>query len=91
MWARFLLPARTILFLFTTIRSIDKTMIKTPRTNRDTPLVEVNGETNAADEPVAMLTCSGEAVGVGVGIAVGVGVGVGLIGAGVAEVFVVTP
>lgn len=81
MWARVLPPLLTILFRFTTIKSIDKTIKRIPVTRRETPLVDEKGETKVTDEPTSSICC-----GVGMGVRVGVGVGVGVeVGLGVAE------
>ena len=58
----------------TTTISIDRTIIRTPNTRRETPLVEVNGETNVTDDPAPF------AMGGGVGVGAIDGTGVGTLG-----------
>lgn len=82
MWARDLPPDLTILFLLTTIRSIDKAIIKRPKIKSEIPFVDENGDTNVTEEPDALERLSigvgaGEVVGCGVGEIVGVGLGFG--------------
>ena len=48
-WASVLPPILAILFLRTTIKSIDKTKISKPVIKSDKFLVELNGETNAVE------------------------------------------
>ena len=69
-------PILTIRLRLTTIRSIDRIIIRSPVTRSEIPLVDVNGETKATDEPESVMGCCG--VGVGEGVTTGVGDGLGV-------------